>query len=294
MKRSFFFLIITIFLWESLPAQKTQKMLPGEDSLISIARQISSSADDSAKLSLSIRFGQLLKDILTNSSSFAYPFDSVRILGKITSPDKKFRIYNWNMPFRDGSNRYFALMQVKEGKSYRIIELTDRSDTLPDPEHMILKPENWYGALYYKVIVMKSGQKNIYTLLGWDGFSNETSRKLIEILTFDSRGNPVFGAQVFRKSKSGKNTRIFFDYPAGTSLMLKFDEQSVPGGKRWNQSKRKYEETKETLPLIIVDHLVSVDSKAGSSEMASSDLYDGFVFRNGTWNFVTEIDARNR
>ncbi len=276
-------------------AQKHTRFTSMEDTLLLLSGKVSKAKDDSLKLKLNLAFQEKLKYVLDQPGSFEYPFDSLKNLGKIISPDKKFRIYNWNIPLTDGSNRYFAFIHLQKGKKEtKVIPLKDYSDSLADPEMKILNKDTWFGALYYKVIVEKSGKKDIYTLLGWDGFSPENSRKLIEILTFDLSGNPVFGARIFGNYRKGRNTRVFFQYEASTAMLLRFDEQMVPIGKKWNPSKKKYESGEEKLPLIIFDHLVPSESKADGQSMASSDLYDGFIFRNGTWNFVPGVDARNR
>ena len=99
-----------------------------------------------------------------------------------------FRIYNWNLPIANGSNLYFCFLQIPEKSSkntFRIIELRDLSDSIPDPEHSaLIRPSNWYGALYYKIIPERSGTGMIYTLLGWEGTSLSEMQKIIEILSF--------------------------------------------------------------------------------------------------------------
>lgn len=287
-------ILICCLISESLTAQKKNMQGAVVDTLKKMAAAVSRQEDDSLKLELNRRYASKLRDVLQNPESFSAAFDSVTTMGVLTSPDRKFRLYNWNIPLSDGSSRYFGFIQIITGKkAVRLVELTDRSDSIDDPERKVLDAGNWYGALYYKIIAEKSGQRDIYTLLGWDGYSFEKSRKLIEVLTFDNSGNPVFGATVFRNFQKGRYTRIFFDYPASSSFMLRYEVQIVTTGKKWNASKRRYDATEEKRPLIIADHLVPVETSKGQPSLASSDLFDGFFFQNGTWNFISGVDARN-
>ena len=43
--------------------------------------------------------------------SFNYPFENLDNMSILTSPDYKFRIYNWVVPKEDGSFEYFAYLQ---------------------------------------------------------------------------------------------------------------------------------------------------------------------------------------
>jgi hypothetical protein len=48
--------------------------------------------------------------------------------------------------------------------------------------------------------------------------------------------------------------------------------------------------------LIVCDRLVTVESSEvkGQVLVPAGDVYDGFLFENGRWNFVESVDARNR
>jgi hypothetical protein len=219
-------------------------------------------------------------------------------MAKLTSPDKSFRIYNWNLPVQDGSNRYFCFIQFppkkKNGKT-EIIELIDRTDTITDPEHRSLNAAGWYGTLYYRIIPAKTGSGIIYTLLGWQGVSSTIMQKIIEIMMFDHRGSPVFGRSLFSKFKDGKNKRVIFRYSSLAPMVVKYDDQFILTSRKWNASKKTYEEKRSKARLIVCDRLVALEqSKANDPLMVpAGDLFDGFIFQNGLWNFIEGVDARN-
>jgi len=270
-----------------------------EDSLSSVQKKIQKTENDSVRQSLNILFRNALKTAIGLPGSFTYPFDSLKKLAKMTSPDKMFRIYNWNLPITNGSNLYFCFLQIpeKENKNtFTIIELRDRSDSIPDPEHSTLDFNNWYGALYYKIIPKRSGNDMIYTLLGWEGTNLSEMQKIIEILTFDDRNLPHFGKKIFNKYKDSENKRVIFKYSPFVTMVLRFEEQGLTKGKRWNASRRTFEEIQSKASMIICDRLVMVEAVEGKGPVMApaGDVYDGFLFENGRWNFVEGVDARNR
>src|SRR5664280_349849 len=75
------------------------------DSLSSLQHKIGKATDDSTRQILNHQFRSMLKRAITLPGSFSYPFDSLKKLARLTSPDGAFRIYNWNLPVTDGSNQ---------------------------------------------------------------------------------------------------------------------------------------------------------------------------------------------
>lgn len=268
-----------------------------EDTLKSLALEVRNAQDDSLKSALNKRYHDLLNATLALPGSFDYPFDSLKTIAKIYSPDRQFRIYNWNLPKSDGTNSYFFMIQVKDKKKIRLLEMTDVSDTLKNPELRILSGRKWYGALYYKILAERSGSKTYYTLFGWDGCSTSMYQKLIDVLTFDSRGNPVFGSRIFRKYADGRNVRVIFQYSSQSTMLLKYTEQTIETGKKtWNKSRKAYEPERRSVKMIIFDQLGALQEPQEGQPVYNvpvGENYDGFLFGNGAWNYVRNIAARN-
>ncbi|NJK97400.1 MAG: hypothetical protein HC905_23040 [Bacteroidales bacterium] len=53
--------------------------------------------EDSLKTDGMTKLTSDLAGILANAGSFDYPFDSLKLIGKIKSPDNAFRIFTWNI-----------------------------------------------------------------------------------------------------------------------------------------------------------------------------------------------------
>ncbi|MCX6244126.1 MAG: hypothetical protein NTU98_05415 [Bacteroidetes bacterium] len=291
-------LTLLIYSGSVLKSQVSLTLPALEDSLLSVSRKIQSSGDDSVKQVLNQLFRQTLRNAIGLPGSFTYRFDSLKKLAKLTSPDKSFRIYNWNLPLRDGSNRYFCFLQFQEGDrdgTTSMLELDDCSDTITDPEHRTLSFASWFGALYYKIIPEKTTSGTLYTLLGWQGINGSQMQKIIEVVEFNQLKLPVFGKKVFGKFKDGENKRVIFRYSSLASMAVKYDDQFILTSRKWNVTKKTYDESRSKTRMIVCDRLVALEQNEVSNPLLvpAGDIWDGFIFKNGQWNFIEGVDARN-
>jgi hypothetical protein len=292
------FMISLLLCSFTLQAQKNVSLAVMEDSLSSLQYKIQKTKNDSIRQSLNMLFKNKLEMAISLPGSFYYPFDSLKKVAKLISPDRRFRMFNWNMPNVNNTDQYFCFLQIPLNKSntlFKIIELTNRSDSIPDPERSYLTSGCWYGALYYKIITENSKNGMIYTLLGWEEMNLFQMQKVIEILTFDENNNPHFGKKVFKNYKDGENRRVIFKYSPSATMVLRFEEQSISTGKKWNSSQRAFEEKHSRAPMIVCDRIVTMDSQESKGAMLvpAGDVYDGFIFKNDCWNFLEGVDARN-
>jgi len=253
---------------------------------------------DSARLALSHEFQKQFRMALSIPGSVKYPWDSLKNVAKIESPDGLFRLYNWNVPLISGSNRYFCLFQFKGSlKKIPAMALSDFSDSVSEPGYFNGDSLHWYGALYYKVIPFEmKNKKTAYILLGWDGISREISGKLIEVLAFDDNGAPKFGASVFPDYEDGKLQRIIFRFSSSAGMSLRYKFQTLPGKAVWNSKKREYTTETESRWMIVFDHLMPLDPQLEGQYklyVSASESAEGFVYENYSWNYVREFDARN-
>ena len=315
-----FFLII-FFLPFTLRSQDTQARL---DSLKSYTNTIASETADFNKYSANEKLQGLLEKIFMSEKSFEFPFDSVKKYAALTSPDKKFKIITWGIAKEDGTYEFFGYIFFPENSDFkkRFFKLTDNTDKIPYPENEVTDFGKWYGAIYYKIIPTVYQGKRNYTLLGWKGNNKLTSKKVIEILSFRTVGTPVFGKQLFRKYKE-KITRVIFEYSSRASMLMRFDEQTIhtvirPAKTIKTKYKAKDKKSNKAIKsdkkvsakiktmkadMIVFDRLSPIDTRtskyAANLEgqyqfyVPESNVFDGFVFENGKWQFVKDIDARN-
>ncbi len=272
-----------------------------EDSLKELGPIILNGESDFIKYDAAEKFLLLLEEALTYPNSFEHPFDSLYTISKLTSPDKQFRVFSWNLPKSDGSYEHYGIIQSlnKHDKKYDVYVLIDKSDEIINPENQTLNADHWYGAHYYRLIEKKHRQKEYYTLLGWDGNNNLTTKKVIEVLTFRSNGRPVFGAYIFRDYEK-RPKRIIFEYSNRSSMFLNYDEQTfkITEKKKYNKKKHKWKEKVKTFQaeMIVFDFLVPLnESLKGYRQyyVPATNIIDSFVFYDGKWHYMHDIDARN-
>jgi hypothetical protein len=283
----------------SAEAQKNSFLHHAEGELSKLSKEIQGSSSDTARVRLNGKFMTLLEQAVRSEGSFEYPFDSLRKIGKLKSPDSRFRIYNWNLPGGDGTSRYYCLLQVydKVKKQYTCYSLSDISDTLEQPEKRRLTGDHWYGALYYKILCNKSEHHTYYTLLGWDNCSLLLAQKIIEVLSFDESGKPCFGARIFQGYGDGQSLRIIFRYSSSANMTLKYEEQFLPKEQASYYGQKKSSGKEKKVSMIIFDHLIPLDPLYENQYeyyIPEADICDGFVFLYGSWMFIRNIDARNR
>jgi hypothetical protein len=236
--------------------------------------RISQSTSDAQKLALTDSISDRLYQTLLLPGSFEYPFKALQTLGKVTSGDKKIRIYTWNLPHADGTNNYYGFLQQTSGQTpISVIRFIDKRTTITEPTTAQLSADNWYGCLVYSIIEHTVSGITWYTLLGYNPSNLFISEKIVDLLWFDEQHNPVFGKAVFHYQKQLQH-RIIFRYSAKVSMSL-----------LWN----------EKMNMIIFDHLSpSKPSYTGSYQHYGPDLsYDGLRFEKGIWESTEDIDVRN-
>jgi hypothetical protein len=163
------------------------------------------------------------------------------------------------------------MADTKKGIGKTIV-LNDESDKIRDPEKKSLNATQWYGALYYKIIYTKYKRRKTYTLLGWDGNTALSNRKIIDIIMINGK-NVKFGLPVFQEDKGLKH-RILLEYAEDAAVSLRY-----------------YDSIKH----IVFDHLVPPNSTLeGQFEFYGPDFStDAYMFEKGKWRFIRNFEARN-
>ena len=163
---------------------------------------------------------------LTIKQAFRHSFDKVKSMSILTSPDSSFRIFNWEVSYLDGRNRY-ECVQIKKIRNNFILEKLEPTDSIFNKESFtqeLFNATNWIPALYYKIIPVKTRFQTYYTLLGWDGNDLLTNKKIIEVLWFNKKGKTTFGAGIFRDNRTVQS-RVIFEYGGQNSMTLNYEEQ---------------------------------------------------------------------
>jgi hypothetical protein len=272
----FLFLLLTlprlIFAQHSDETGNMRSLHDYEDSLAILGKTFVNDSVEANRKNANYAFIKTLVNALKVPNSFLYPFDSVKTVSIVNSPDNRFRIITWPIAADDGSYRFYGAIQINTGGPLLIYPLNDYTGNMKSPEDTVTDPRKWFGAEYYRIIPVYS-PKLYYVLLGWKGYTIKSTKKVIEVLSFDKANKPVFGAPVFEGNGKTRK-RIVFEYTRQASMLLRY----VPDQ-----------------DLIVFDNLVPPDPKLKTfKESYGPDLsYNGYKNKNGKWVYVENLDMRN-
>ncbi len=255
-------------------AQGDTLMLHREHQLFSYLNDLRAAEKDADKSAKNKIFKDYLKETIQMPGAFEYPFSSLKSIGTIKSEDNIVRLFNWNVEQDDKSQNYFCYILKKDAKNnIKVSELIDNSFALSARPQEVLDAENWYGALYYKIIPITKGSKQLYTLLGYDANNTMSNVKLIDVLTFNGN-NPKLGAPIFKIGKETFN-RMFYEHSEKAYMSLKYE-------KEFNR--------------IIFDHLSpETPSMVGFYSYYVPDLsYDAFKLVKDKWILQEDVVGINK
>jgi hypothetical protein len=213
---------------------------------------------------------------LQSPETFTYKWDSLNMIGRLASSDKKLNIYTWYTKNSKGNFAYYGFIQYNEGSKkkpkIKLYTLNDKSKGMKNPETLTLSTENWLGCLYFNVYVFTYRRNTYYTLLGYNFNNDYSNKKYLDQLTFNNAGEAVFGGEF--QTEYQKVKRVIFEYSSQLVATIRFDEK---------------------LQMIVFDHLSPFESMfTGNYRFYGPDgSYDGFVFHKGEFLLRKDIDARN-
>ncbi|MFZ4547224.1 MAG: hypothetical protein ACOYN4_07310 [Bacteroidales bacterium] len=258
-----------------------------QDTLSKLSSVIWKQKTDSMRLVANDAFFRQFQTVLESKSSVSLALDSIKGITLAVSDDKKIRIFSWNIPLNNGSNEYYGFAQFISD-STTLIPLKSTKSEKGNFTQAQLTHQMWYGAIYYKIIMGQVAGKQVYTLLGWDGYSQTSNRKIIDILSVSDNGDFIFGLPVFKTDK-GITSRVVFEYAERANMLMRYDYQSIMVQKR----KRV---VKENVWLIVLDRLIPMDPSMDGMRkyyVPAGDTYDGYMFKNGYWVLVEDIEVAN-
>lgn len=267
------------------------------DTLSRLMQEISQAHEDSQRLWYNSIFTNVMHELIQTEEAESHLFEKVRTLNRTSSDDGLVTFFQWNILTNEGKFMYFGFLKVTINDTTQIFSLTDRSDFVSGSDSAILSADYWFGALYYRVITCKDDAGGIfYTLLGWSGKDRQITRKIIDILSFDSMHHPLFGAYRFPDYQTGHFSRIVFRFDASSSMSLKYEDQPLSVARKWDSGKKRFNEQVNSERIIVFDHLVPIDPLLEGQYryyVPSGEIYSGFILKSGIWHFLQRIDARN-
>lgn len=270
-------LVLLLGTTAALKAQQqnfSAELVQAEDSLKYYLDSVRTTKIEKNKYYWNNKLRKKLAATLELSGAFDYPFEKLKTMGTLRSPDNYFRIFNWNVENVDVTQSYFGYVLVPSNKHDKVIELADKSAALEKPESLQLNNQRWYGCLYYKIIVNSERGRNQYTLLGFDMNNRATKKRIIEVMTIS--GDKInFGDNIFDYKDKTQRKRVVFEYSAEVQMALRYEDASQ---------------------RIVFDHLSPNNKDAeGLYEFYYPDgSYDALILENGRWKYEPDVDVRGQ
>ena len=241
-----------------------------QDSLKHLGQTVVNDKNDQARKNANYLFIKTLVTALKVPQSFGFAFDSLKTITLSKSPDNKFRIFTWHVANDDGSYRFYGAVQMNTPQ-LKLYGLEDYTPLIKAAEDTVGDNRTWLGAQYYTIVPVL-GNRPYYIMLGWKGNTDKSTKKVIEVLSFQN-DKPVFGMPVFNGNGKRRN-RVIFQYARQASMLLKY----VPSQN-----------------LIVFDNLAPPDKRSKDHpETYGPDLsYNGYKLKNGEWVYQDNLDMRN-
>jgi len=201
----FFILIFQNMAWgKGRDSIALQTLINAENRLKSIAPSIIANGTDEERTAAAWQLYSTLDTMLSLPESFDYPWDSLRsrTVSILVSPDRKVKLYTWNLVLGDGRFKHFGYLQTRRKKTIETYPLLDTAKKYkPEILDEELDPASWMGALYYNIIPFKKQGKTMYVLFGFDGSTIHSNKAIMDVLWL-SKAAPVFGYPVFRQGET--------------------------------------------------------------------------------------------
>lgn len=276
-------ILVFLLLLTSATALRAQSdMAPLENRMVELQELMRNAFGDSERMAYHDSLRKVVQEAVNSEGCFDYPFEKVKYMSILTSPDEQFRIFNWNVPFDNQTHTYgcFVLWKEDEKKGiYNWAELNDKVDDVDAVKNRYLKADNWLGALYYEIIVVKHRKDAYYMLLGWDGADGIINRKVIEVMEFTRKGLR-FGAPVFDMPDE-RPKRYIMEYAEEVSASLRYQKKE---------------------DRIVFDHLSPrSEGLGGNPAFMGPDLtFDAFILDKRKWRYESDVyvtmgkDAKRR
>lgn len=236
-----------------------------EDSLVYFADSMYRSPIPEYRIEGNEFFIRTIKRFLKTEGSFTFPATKLsQKIGILIAPDNEFKIYNWEVIQSTDLGRYYGVIQLKDGTIFPLVDISDK--IIRGTEDSTFSGGRWFGCLYYNILKHEIEGQPIYFLLGWNGNSLNSERKIIEAFGLNSRGQAQFGAPLFLALERGKRknvNRFVLEYQRGAKVSLNFDKEN-------NQ--------------IVLDHCESqIGDPAKKYTYIPDGTYDGLTWDGSKW-----------
>ncbi len=241
-----------------------------EYQLEGLSYNIINGEDQSTRVTSCYYFIKTLKTALLIPGSYDYPFEKLKTVSILSPSDNTFRIFTWNLLLDSGRYMYFGAIQMNRKDQLVLFGLYDSSRYTSNVQYESLDNRHWVGALYYQIHDYKHKRKKYYLLFGWDGEDEHINKKVIDVLWFDDKNQPHFGAPIF-DFEGDILSRVVFKFSEKTAMLLRYEKKEN---------------------IIVFAHLVPLNPvlKGRYEHYVPDGTYDYFTFKKGFWTKTSLLE----
>ncbi|MCU0442278.1 MAG: hypothetical protein MUE96_07760 [Bacteroidia bacterium] len=201
--------------------------------MMGLGERMITARDEKERLSSCFHLLKHLNYALKVNGSFQYTFDSVKTISILYSPDSLFRIITWNVVLNSGTFHYYGVLHrnpkwtssIKDTNYLKpFYPLIDRSQQFKSPMDTTVDHLFWYGAHYYKIVPYTHKKQTHYLLLGWNGNTMMSNKKVVDVLYFE-RNKPMFGKPVLDVGLPKIASRMVFEFNNDATMTLRYEEK---------------------------------------------------------------------
>lgn len=210
-------------------------------------------------------FHDEFRNALEAENSFNFPFDSLKWISKLYSPDSSYRVFTWQVLISANDVDYFGFIQSADS----LFPLVDKSPYSQDLKYETLTPGNWFGQIYYDVKNFSFDGENHTLFFGARMLDQDTRIKTVEAIERKS-DEWVFGKELFFKQSRHGDFRLIIEYYAEANAQLRYDDE---------------------LDLIVFDHLIPVvNPYEGNKTIRVPDgTLEAYSFEKGKWHYKEKV-----
>ncbi|MEJ5301859.1 MAG: hypothetical protein HPY80_06610 [Bacteroidales bacterium] len=242
-----------------------------------------SAPDDAIRIMKSEAVARRMAELLTNGICLKQIMKPNAKYSHLASKDSAIEVITWSVPLLSQGFTYGGVILHRKNESPKCFILQNAKEALSLAELKQYSPQQWFGAVYYQMIEFRHKKQTYYILLGWDGGNFPIARKMIEVLTINSAGEPVFGAPIFAANKI---QRKIFEYQQDAYFPLKYERQTYYR-KIWYR--RKPSPRKEN--MIVFNRLER--ERGFAAPIPILNIIDGYRWKDGKLVLMKDLDARN-
>ena len=216
-------------------------------------------------------FNTLFDQYIRSSSFDAEALKEVKYISQQSTDNADFTIYTWQLKASENSYKSFGYIKMHSGEVHELKSVPHEEIDMP---YELYGAQDWLGMLYYKIMPTMVEGKDAWLLFGYDGFSKLEHRKVLDVLSFDEAGQPVFGAEIFKKeeksSRDNISNRIVLRYSMDSNVTLNYNPN---------------------LDIIMHDHLINRMGRIpGQGETWLSDgSYEGYKWDGSMWVYDEKV-----